>query len=109
MFTYVASLRFLASHGHDSEPPVGCGAAGVLGIAGASTIERIVSGIIAGVVGWVVVYPLDAVKSVMQAQAPDKPIYRSAAHCAAALVHDGGLGRLYRGLGFQLIRAVPAA
>eukprot|EP00457_Paulinella_chromatophora_P012767 gb/GEZN01013002.1/.p1 GENE.gb/GEZN01013002.1/~~gb/GEZN01013002.1/.p1 ORF type:complete len:331 (-),score=9.66 gb/GEZN01013002.1/:51-953(-) len=71
---------------------------------------RAVAGGMAGMLGWVVIYPFDAVKSVMQSQRADGGMrYKNSLECAMHLVKTEGPMRLYRGLGLTLIRAGPLA
>lgn len=69
---------------------------------------KVISGATAGVVGWTVIYPLDVIKSVVQAQPIASP-RASSLHCAQMLLKEGGVARLYRGLGYTLIRGGPVA
>jgi len=72
--------------------------------------QRIGAGATANVVAWACLYPIDSVRAVLQAGTPGAPppklgLLRS----AAALVREAGIGRLYRGFGFTLLRAGPVA
>ena len=71
--------------------------------------KRSLAGAFAGVASWVVVYPLDVVKTAVQAQNPQKGERRSTREMALRLYRDGGIGRFYRGLGFTVLRAGPVA
>ena len=66
--------------------------------------KRSLAGAFAGVASWVVVYPLDVVKTAVQAQNPQKGERTSTREMALRLYRDGGIGRFYRGLGFTVLR-----
>ena len=70
---------------------------------------RVVSGAFANFVTWGVVFPLDAIRSVQQAAPPGSPPPPGLLGSARALLREGGVGRLYRGFGFTLLRAGPVA
>lgn len=70
--------------------------------------KRSLAGSAAGVGSWILVYPADVVKTIVQAQQPGKPA-EGAVAVAVKLVRGGGVLRLYRGLGFNLLRAGPVA
>ncbi len=71
--------------------------------------KRSLAGAFAGVASWIVVYPLDVVKTAVQAQNPLKGERTSTREMALRLYRDGGVGRFYRGLGFTVLRAGPVA
>ena len=71
--------------------------------------KRALAGAGAGVAAWAVIYPLDTVKSIVQAQRPDGSALETARSVAARLYREGGVRRLYRGLSVNLIRAGPVA
>ncbi len=69
-----------------------------------------VAGAAAGVGYWLCVFPLDACKTMIQAQDPHVPgAYRGLLHCARDNLQRHGVRRLYCGLGPCLLRAVPVA
>ena len=88
MATYVATLRLQKEYFQFTDQGAN------------SLIMRSVAGACAGCMGWLSIYPLDAVKSVMMSQCPQKPIYTSSWTCANALYQEGGIRRMYRGLGY---------
>ena len=94
MMTYVGTKRFLSDGAAEGNIPV---------------TTRMVSGACAGTVGWSVVYPADAVKSVMQAERASNVRSPSAVACLRRLLAEGGVARLYRGFTFTLVRAGPVA
>ena len=56
------------------------------------------------------IFPLDVIKSRMQADAlNDQRRYRGMWDCAVQSYRAGGVASLYQGLGFTLVRAVPVA
>jgi solute carrier family 25 carnitine/acylcarnitine transporter 20/29 len=66
----------------------------------------LVSGGLAGVASWVCCYPLDVVKSRLQAQgAGAAPRYRGVVDCFRRSVREEGLPVLWRGLGTAVARA----
>jgi hypothetical protein len=66
---------------------------------------------VAGIFGWLVIYPLDVAKSRLQADAlaPGQNRYSGLADCFRQTIAQGGVRALFNGLGFTLIRAVPVA
>ncbi|TYZ58172.1 hypothetical protein PybrP1_005724 [[Pythium] brassicae (nom. inval.)] len=62
----------------------------------------------AGFMYWVVVFPVDTVKSVMQADSLTHPRYRGVWDCAQKLYQEGGPARFVRGISPSLLRAFPA-
>ena len=86
---------------------------------------RSAAGAGANVVTWGLMYPVDVVRSVQQAEAPvgradvsgggagpsggRAPRTRGLLECARALHAEGGAARLYRGFGPTLVRAGPVA
>lgn len=73
--------------------------------------QRIVAGALAGICGWLVIYPLDVIKSRLQADAlaPGHNKYTGMTDCFRVSYGQGGIRSLYSGLGFTLLRAVPVA
>ncbi|RHY33514.1 hypothetical protein DYB32_001574 [Aphanomyces invadans] len=67
------------------------------------------SGAVAGFMYWCASFPLDTIKSVVQADAldPRHRQYRGTLDCAAKLFQEGGVGRFFRGLTPCLVRAMP--
>eukprot|EP00045_Choanoeca_perplexa_P021665 m.7011 g.7011 ORF g.7011 m.7011 type:complete len:290 (+) comp8673_c0_seq1:45-914(+) len=65
------------------------------------------SGGMAGVLSWLVVYPLDVIKTHLQAQDFAKPRYKSSLDCARQLVRANGLSVFTKGLSACLVRAFP--
>ncbi|KQK03367.1 mitochondrial arginine transporter BAC2 [Brachypodium distachyon] len=71
-----------------------------------SLATMLVSGGLAGVASWVCCYPLDVVKSRLQAQpASAHPRYRGVVDCFRKSVREEGLPVLWRGLGTAVARA----
>ncbi|DBA01724.1 TPA: LOW QUALITY PROTEIN: hypothetical protein N0F65_010134 [Lagenidium giganteum] len=52
----------------------------------------------AGSIYWVMAFPLDTIKSVMQADNLDNPRYRGIIDCYQKLFREGGIARFYRGM-----------
>lgn len=67
-------------------------------------------GSVAGVIFWTAVYPLDVIKSTLQADSVDKQFrkYSSTWDCTKKLYADGGVRSFYRGLTPCVLRAIPA-
>lgn len=65
----------------------------------------LISGGLAGVASWVCCYPLDVVKSRLQAQAQTHPRYRGVVDCFRKSVREEGFPVLWRGLGTAVARA----
>lgn len=63
-------------------------------------------GLIAGCIGATVVYPIDLVKTRMQAQ-KHKAMYNNSIDCFKKILLNEGFGGLYRGLGAQLVGVAP--
>jgi hypothetical protein len=69
--------------------------------------ESLVSGGIAGCVGWFVILPTDYIKSRMQSDNVLNPQYRSIWDCVRQTYRSGGVRQFYVGLGLTLFRAFP--
>ncbi|KAI9468759.1 hypothetical protein LPJ78_003936 [Coemansia sp. RSA 989] len=68
------------------------------------------SGGICGVLSWLLIFPVDLVKSTMQSQVlqpKNKQAFTSAWHCLRDIYGRRGLSGLYRGVSVSLIRAFP--
>ncbi|KAK7335940.1 hypothetical protein VNO80_28087 [Phaseolus coccineus] len=65
----------------------------------------LVSGGLAGVVSWVLSYPLDVIKTRLQAQTPSTQKYRGILDCLRKSVREEGYEVLWRGLGTAVTRA----
>ncbi|OMO54098.1 Endoplasmic reticulum-adenine nucleotide transporter [Corchorus capsularis] len=65
----------------------------------------LVAGGLAGVASWVCCYPLDVVKTRLQAQSPSSPKYSGIIDCLQKSVKQDGFGVLWRGLGTAVARA----
>lgn len=70
-----------------------------------SLATMLVAGGLAGVASWVCCYPLDVVKSRLQAQTPADVRYRGVADCFRKSVREEGFPVLWRGLGTAVARA----
>lgn len=62
----------------------------------------------AGFMYWLVVFPVDTVKSVMQADSLTNPRFSGALDCARQLYKEGGPARFVRGITPSLLRSFPA-
>lgn len=70
-----------------------------------STWHMLLAGGLAGTASWIVSYPLDVVKSRLQADTTAK--YTGALDCFRKSVQNEGYGCLFRGLNSTIIRAFP--
>lgn len=69
-----------------------------------SALQIVASGGIAGATFWAVVYPLDTLKAMLQAQSISNPRFKT----AVAAVKEVGITNLYRGYLPCIVRAAPA-
>ncbi|PKI78447.1 hypothetical protein CRG98_001159 [Punica granatum] len=66
----------------------------------------LVAGGLAGVASWICCYPLDVIKTRLQAQSPLAPLkYNGIVDCLRKSVREDGYGVLWRGLGTAVARA----
>ncbi|KAK7402302.1 hypothetical protein VNO78_14459 [Psophocarpus tetragonolobus] len=72
---------------------------------GESFNTMLLSGGMAGVVSWVFSYPLDVIKTRLQAQTPSSRKYNGILHCLRNSIQEEGFLVLWRGLGTALTRA----
>ncbi|KAG5867056.1 hypothetical protein JTB14_019122 [Gonioctena quinquepunctata] len=72
-----------------------------------STARMLLAGGFAGVVSWVVTYPVDLIKSRMQVDGISSKQYTSSYDCLKKTVQSGGISSLFRGLSPTIIRAFP--
>ena len=74
-----------------------------------SHVELIGAGAAAGVAYWAIPFPIDTVKTVMQAASPTAGTPPSMLQTAAAVYKAGGLRGFYRGLLPSLVRGAPGS
>lgn len=73
-----------------------------------TTFQMAMAGGIAGTISWVLTYPVDVLKSRLQADGMDGPIkYKGVVDCLRKSINDEGYGFLVRGLNSTIIRAFP--
>ncbi|KAJ2848381.1 hypothetical protein IWW36_003334 [Coemansia brasiliensis] len=73
-------------------------------------LTHMFAGGICGVLSWLLIFPVDLVKSTMQSQVlqpNNKQAFTSAWHCLHGIYGRLGLSGLYRGVSVSLIRAFP--
>lgn len=74
-------------------------------------MKLLLAGGLSGVFGWLSTYPIDVIKTRIQAQSishKDKEMqYAGIVDCAQRLVKAEGPGTLWKGLGATIIRAFP--
>jgi len=73
-------------------------------------IYSLIGGGIGGILYWVPIYPVDAIKGVMQADSPykDKKKFNGILQAANYMYSEGGIKRFYKGFTPCLLRAIPA-
>lgn len=75
------------------------------------SLKLMMAGGLSGVLGWISTYPMDVIKTKIQAQAIDhksrEAQYKGIVDCAKRLVNSEGPRVLWRGLGATIIRAFP--
>uniref|UniRef100_A0A6U4RVQ6 Mitochondrial carrier protein n=1 Tax=Hemiselmis andersenii TaxID=464988 RepID=A0A6U4RVQ6_HEMAN len=80
--------------GHEAESPL-------------FPIYSALAGGVAGVCGWVIIFPVDSVKTRIQARQASEPTYKIA-DCLRTMAREEPMGRAFtRGLGVCLVRALP--
>ena len=70
-----------------------------------ATAATVLAGGSAGVLQWVATYPLDVIKTRIQAAPPDA--YKGVWDCAASSIRAEGPSVMFRGLGIAVVRAFP--
>ena len=73
-----------------------------------SIIHSLIGGGIGGLLYWVPFFPIDVIKSTIQADSPYKRQYYGLLSTSRKLYQEGGYKRFYKGFTPCLIRAVPA-
>ncbi|KAG0174550.1 hypothetical protein DFQ30_003968 [Apophysomyces sp. BC1015] len=74
----------------------------------AGPLTQFFAGGVCGILCWLVVFPVDLVKSLMQKEilAP-QPMYKNASACVRDIYHQRGMAGFYRGVTVTLMRAFP--
>jgi len=76
----------------------------------ASTLRvRMMAAGVAGVFSWLVIYPMDVIKSKLQIDVHGNKYGNSVINCFRITYNESGVAGLTRGLGYTLLRAVPVA
>ncbi|KAI8877501.1 mitochondrial carrier [Backusella circina FSU 941] len=74
----------------------------------AGPMTHFMSGGFCGILSWLIVFPVDAIKTNLQKDIMmPQPKYTSFWNCATTIVRKSGVKALYRGLNVTLIRAFP--
>uniref|UniRef100_W8AX36 Mitochondrial basic amino acids transporter n=1 Tax=Ceratitis capitata TaxID=7213 RepID=W8AX36_CERCA len=74
-----------------------------------SVPHALTAGGLAGIASWLVCYPTDVIKTLLQADGmSSKPVYKGAWDCAVKSYHKDGIHFFFRGLNSTIIRAFPA-
>lgn len=70
---------------------------------------HLMSGGLSGIICWLVVFPIDLVKSIVQKEALSAPESgrETAMQVASTIWKSGGVGGFYKGIGIVLLRAIP--
>jgi len=66
------------------------------------------AGGLSGIALWLVTYPVDMIKTKIQADNLQKPVFKGMYDCCLNIYKTGGLKGFYKGLTPCLLRAVPA-
>mmetsp|Transcript_13023 Transcript_13023/g.31913 ORF Transcript_13023/g.31913 Transcript_13023/m.31913 type:complete len:292 (+) Transcript_13023:113-988(+) len=72
-----------------------------------STIQTLSAGSLAGVALWSARYPLDTVKTRIQADSISDPKYRGMIDCFTKTIKSEGVGALYKGFSACILRTIP--
>ncbi|KAI9275071.1 mitochondrial carrier domain-containing protein [Helicostylum pulchrum] len=73
-----------------------------------SPLTQFLAGGICGIMCWIVVFPLDLVKTLIQKEIlQPNPTYKNAKHCMQDIYARNGIAGFYRGITVTLIRAFP--
>ncbi|RZC43036.1 Mito carr domain containing protein [Asbolus verrucosus] len=72
-----------------------------------STLTMLAAGGIAGTISWVIVYPVDVIKSRMQIDGIGSTKYKNSVDCLKKSISSEGYSFLYRGLSPTILRAFP--
>jgi len=75
-----------------------------------SAPRLLLSGATGGILYWAFTYPIDVIKSSMQADHPDRNLrtYKSIPDCISKLYKEGGMKRFFKGITPCFLRACPA-
>jgi len=76
--------------------------------AGMQLTKLMMAGGTAGVISWIISYPLDVLKSRIQAENLSKCTYNGVLDCYRKTISDGGQRALYAGISPALLRAFPS-
>lgn len=74
-----------------------------------SVLHALTAGGVAGIASWLICYPTDVIKTLLQADGMSStPVYKGAWDCAVKNYYKDGLHFFFRGLNSTIIRAFPA-
>ncbi|KAG0257615.1 hypothetical protein DFQ27_005029 [Actinomortierella ambigua] len=106
--SYETVKRVVAQSMQHVRSPTTTTTTGGSGSGGPGPMVHFFAGGFCGVFSWMVVFPIDLVKSVLQKEVlVTKPTYDSAWACAKDIVRRSGIRGLYRGVGVTLVRSFP--
>ncbi len=66
------------------------------------------AGIIAGLSFWAYIYPVDYIKTIIQADSLTNPKYKGSIHCAQVELKNRGIKVFYTGFNIMMLRAMVA-
>ncbi|KAL0269271.1 UNVERIFIED_CONTAM: hypothetical protein PYX00_007069 [Menopon gallinae] len=72
-----------------------------------SILSQVVAGGIAGILSWILVIPLDVIKSRIQADDFGQPVYSGMADCWKKIYHQEGIRAFFLGTILMTVRAFP--
>ena len=72
-----------------------------------SLFHIMLSGGFAGIAYWTIIYPVDTIKSRLQADSIFKPKFKNAFDCFSKTVEESGVAQLYKGYLLCILRAFP--
>ena len=72
-----------------------------------NAVELLVTGGVCGIFGWLATYPMDVIKTRLQAQDPARPTYTGAMDCIRKSIAAEGYAVFWRGLNATVVRAFP--
>ena len=72
-----------------------------------STFFGLCAGGMAGICSWLVCYPIDVVKTCIQADDPQRPLYKGYADCIRKGYKSDGIHFFFRGINSTMIRSFP--
>lgn len=72
-----------------------------------SYVTDVISGVIAGTIYWMTIYPIDLVKNNIQVDKLNKPIYSNSCDCVKKIYFKDGFNGFYKGFTPCVLRSIP--